>query len=220
MGASIDRTGPALRRLAMLVLPVPCFLTGCTGTPEPTISPDLIASTSARTPIFVEGPSVDRFVTDRGEPVVRTRTAPDESGRWTSLTEGPGERSLLTLQRLDDGTVVLLSLDSGDRNIVCDPPLVIEPPLTEAWRADPVSTSARMDGSAATATAMLTPLDLPEGPWVRLELVIDAPPVVARRRFDWRLQTPTGIIEERADLRVTLLGVPVRGWSRRMTRED
>jgi hypothetical protein len=29
-----------------------------------------------------------------------------------------------------------------------------------------------------------------------------------------------GIVEERADLRVTMLGVPVRAWSRRMIRQD
>lgn len=220
MGASIDRTGPTLRGNALFLLLAPCLVGGCTGAPRPVASPDLLASAPPRTAIFVEGPSIDRFVTDRGEPVVRTRSGPDELGRWTSLTEGPGERSLLTLQRLDDGTVVLWTLDSGDRTIECDPPLVIEPPAASARWGEPVSTPARMDGSRATATATLTPLDLPDGQWVRLELVFDAAPVVARRRFDWRLEPGTGIVEERADLRVTLLGVPVRGWSRRMQRED
>lgn len=167
--------------------------------------------------IFVPGPSEDRFVTDRGEHVVRTRSGPDASGRWTSLTDGPGERTLLTLQRRPDGTVLLHALESNGRLIECDPPLEIEPGPGRSGLSH--ETGCRLDGDAGRASAVMgADPDLGPG-WVALGLEFGVAPATVRRRFSWRLDPSGGIAEERAVLRVTVLGVPVRSWSRSMTRE-
>lgn len=194
-----------------------CACVGCAG--PPAISPDGDAALAGR--IFEPGPSEDRFVTDRGESVVRTRSAPDGTGRWTSLTEGPGERTLLTLERRTDGTVLLHTLESNGRLIGCDPALEVEPAPGRTGLAH--ATDCRLDGDAGRASAVMGP-DPDLGPgWVALGLEFEVGPVTVRRRFSWRLepasnQTP-GIAEERAVLRVTVLGVPVRSWTRTMTRQ-
>lgn len=170
-------------------------------------------------PIFLPGPSEDRFITDRGRPVLRTRSAPDASGRWTTLTEGPGERTRLTLGRRPDGAVLLHTLESGARVIACDPPLEIEPAPGRAGLVR--ETACRLDGDPGRASAVMgTDPDLGDA-WVALSLEFTVSSMTVRRRFSWRLDT-TGdggrVAEERAVLRVTVLGVPVRTWSRSMTR--
>lgn len=189
-------------------------LSGCAGagglTPTHTGQSTLVA------PVFVPGPSEDRFASDAGA-VIRQRGAPDGGGVWTSTTRGPGEDSVLTLGHTADGSVLLISLVSGDRDVVCEPPLVIEPGARSLPHT--AETACTVDGRPGTARALLEPApDLGDG-WVRLTLEFSAGPVTARRRFDWRLAGADGIAEERAELRVTVFGVPVRSWSRSMTIE-
>jgi hypothetical protein len=169
--------------------------------------------------VFVPGPSIDRYASDAG-PVTRTRTPLDDAGVWTSTTEGPGESSVLTLARGSDGAVLLRTLVSGDRDVVCDPGLVIEPgDGVVPHRAEAACT---IDGRAGTAEATLHRVgrgpDDPGGDRLVLTLTFRATPVVATRRFDWR-RGPDGMIEaETADLLVTVFGLPVRDWSREMVR--
>lgn len=172
--------------------------------------------------VFQPGPSEDRFITDRGQPVSRIRSAPDASGRWTTQTEGPDEQTRLTLSRRPDGTVVLHSLESGGRRIECDPPLEIEPPPGHPGIVH--ETACRLDGDPGRASAVMgTDPDLGHG-WVALGLEFTVSTLTVRRRFGWRFDTTTdrdhdSIAEERVTLRVTVLGVPVRTWSRSMTRQ-
>lgn len=190
---------------------------GCAS--QPVITPEGSAALAGR--IFEPGPSEDRFVTDRGEAVVRTRSAPDNAGQWISLTDGPGEQTRLTLERRSDGTVVLHALESGGRLIECDPALEIEPGPGQAGLSH--TTDCRLDGDAGRASAVMGP-DSELGPdWVALALEFNVGPVSVRRRFSWRVQSgpnsASGIAQERAVLRVTVLGVPVRSWTRLMTRQ-
>lgn len=177
--------------------------------------------------VFTPGPSEDRYESADG-PVTRTRTPIDEAGVWTSTTEGPGESSVLTLQRGADGEVLLRSLVSGERDVVCEPGLVVEPgDGVLPHRAEAVCT---IDGRSGTAEASLELVENDAGGGDRLAgdrfaddrvvltLTFRAAPVVATRRFDWR-RGPGGIIEaEDAELRVTVLGFGVRSWTRSMTR--
>lgn len=190
---------------------------GCAGRPAPL--PGVAGRLGPA--VFAPGPSADRFASEDG-PVTRTRTAIDGDGVWTSTTEGPGERSVLTLVRAPDGGVLLRSLVSGDRDVVCEPGLVIEP--GDGVLPHRAETACTIDGRAGTAEATLTMADAGGGAdaatdRLALTLTFRASPVVATRRFEWR-RGPGGLIEaEQAELRVTVLGVPVRGWSRTMTRE-
>lgn len=166
--------------------------------------------------------TTDRFDSAQGV-VTRVRTKPDETGAWTISTTGPNETSTLTLQRTPDGSVCLLRLVADGRTMVCDPGLTLEPGEVSLPHA--AESACTIDGRPGTARARLDllapPEDEPTGPddqWVRLELVFDAPPVTARRRFDWRTTPGVGIVEERATLEVTFLGVGVRRRDRVMTR--
>lgn len=193
-----------------------CLALACVGCSGPgVIAPDGDAALAGR--VFEPGPSEDRFLTEGGEEVVRTRSASDPAGRWTSLTDGPGERTLLTLQRDADGTVLLLALESNGRLIECDPPLQIEPAPGLAGLSH--TTECRLDGEPGRASGVMGP-DPDLGPgWVALSLEFEVAPLTVRRRFSWRLDPGPAsvIVEERAVLRVTLLGVPVRSWTRSMT---
>jgi hypothetical protein len=212
MSASIARTGLG-RAVAGALAAAALAGAGCAS--RPAITPDGDTALAGR--IFEPGPSEDRFVTDRGETVVRTRTAPDDAGRWMSLTDGPGERTRLTLERRSDGTVVLHKLESNGRLIECDPALEIEPGPGRAGLSH--ATDCRLDGDAGGASAVMGP-DPDLGPgFVTLGLEFEVGPVTVRRRFRWRLDAESGIAEERAVLRVTVLGVPVRSWTRSMTRQ-
>lgn len=198
-----------------------CLLAAGCAAPGPgdglTVAPAGTAS-PLTSPVFEPGPSEDRFDSERG-PVVRVRSAMDADGVWTSTTAGADETSVLTLRRGPDGAVLLLGLESGDRDVVCDPGLAIEPGggVVPHW----AETGCAVDGRRGTARAELVPLEGPADAgerWVRLTLEFEAFPITARRRFDWLL-TPAGrIAEERAALDVRVLGVPVRSNERTMTR--
>lgn len=198
-----------------------CLLAAGCAAPEPggglAVAPGG-AGSRLTSPVFEPGPSEDRFDSEEG-PVVRVRSAMDADGVWTSTTAGPDETSVLTLRRGPDGVVLLLGLESGDRDVVCDPGLAIEP--AGGVLPHRAETGCAIDGRRGTARAELVPLDGPTdtgGLWVRLTLEFEAFPVTARRRFDWRLSPAGGIAEERATLDVRVLGVPVRSNDRTMTR--
>lgn len=175
------------------------------------------------TPLFEPGPSTQRFASESG-PVTRVRTAPDASGVWTSTTAGPGETSVLTLRRDAEGGVRLLSLVSGDRDVVCpEPGLVIEPAGGTLPHA--AEGPCTIDGKPGTARTTLEEVpgdehDAPEPAHQRVRLTLEfaAWPATARRTFDWRVGAGEGILEEHARLGVRVLGVTVRSRSRDMTR--
>lgn len=218
MRASIDRTGRTLCGAACL------WAAGCaSSTPagpppgEPSNAPSRLV-----TRLFEPGPSEDRFDSDLG-PVIRVRTAPDQTGSWASTTAGPDETSVLTLRRDTDGSVRLLSLVSGDRDVVCEPGLVIEPGDAALPHAaeGPCTIDGRRGVARVSLHELIEPGERPVDPderWVRLTLGFEAFPVTASRTFDWKARADQGIVEERAVLEVRVLGVTVRSRSRAMTR--
>lgn len=165
--------------------------------------------------IFEPGPSEDRFESSEGF-VTRVRSAADADGVWTSLTTGPGESSELTLRREDGRGVVLLRLVSDGREVICDNGLAIEPGDGVLPFAD--EGACTIDGRSGTARSLLEPGEEPGT--VRLTLEFRAAPAVVRRRFDWRTDPDGRIESELAELRVTVLGLPVRSWSRAMRRAE
>jgi hypothetical protein len=177
--------------------------------------PDQTAAPPARlvASLFEPGPSDDRFRSDAGA-VRRVRSGPDPGGVWTSRTVGPDEDSTLTLGRDADGSVRLLALVSGGRDVVCDPGLVLEPGDRRLPHA--AESGCVIDGRSGTARAWLQ-TDPEAGPGgLVLTLEFEAPPVTARRAFAWRTDAAGRIVEEHAELGVTVLGLPVRRWSRSM----
>ena len=196
----------------MWLLLVSGLLAGCAG---PGMSREDAADGRLGARLFEPGPSEDRFLSADG-PVTRTRGAPDEHGAWTSTTEGPGESSVLTLRAGPDGRVSLLRLVSDGREVVCPGGLGLEPGDGVLPFAD--ERPCAIDGRDGVARSLLEPGETPGT--VRLTLEFRAAPAVVRRRFDWRVGPGGRIASERAELRVTVFGLPVRSWSRSMERAD
>lgn len=186
-------------------------MTGCATVP----TPDAAAGPTAvlAHPVFVPGPSRTVYQSDIG-PVVRERSAVDDTGAWTSRTTGPGEDVTVGLRALTDGSVQITAIRSGDRVVECLPGLTVQPvSLALPWTA---SAPCTVDGRQGTASASLTPApDLGPG-WTRLDLRFEAGAVTITRRFDWLQDIDGAVTEEHARLRVTFLGLTVRDWSRGM----